>query len=197
MTRNRHSDRSLACTTPDRRPGPQTPSSPSSPSKTREPIPDSHQLEQIAENSASLLRFVKRRERGRGGPATAGGEGRGWLPRVHVPLGEGRGRDHFELRRRQPGFRESEIDGMNGEGGRLSRRLGGRPKCRAASGDRGRRRNRSAQPPGRSPSGTLGRTTRSPTANHRRQCPAAARSAARRRRSRRVSRAAIAARSSR
>ena len=122
---------------------------------------------------------------------------RGWLPRVHAPLGEGRGRDHAELRRARPGFRESEIGGMNGERGRLSRRLGGRPKCRAASDGRGRRHNRSPQPPGRSPSGTLGRTTRSPTANHRRQCPAAARSAARWRRSRRVSRAAIAARSSR
>ena len=113
--------------------------------QSRQPIPDSHQLEQIAENSASLLRFVKRRERGRGGPATAGGEGRGWLPRVHAPLGEGRGRDHAELRRARPGFRESEIDGMNGEGGQLSRRLGGRLRCRAASGGRGRRRNRSAQ----------------------------------------------------
>ena len=156
----------------------------------RRPIqanPDSHQLEQIAENSASLLQFVKRRERGRGGPATAepipdshqleqiaegqsrqspigadcgefgkfvaiceaegerprrAGDGgrreKEWLPRVHFPLGEGRGRDHAELRRARPGFRESEIDGMNGEGGRLSRRLGGRLKCRAASGGRGR-----------------------------------------------------------
>ena len=144
-----------------------------------EPIPDSHQLEQIAENSASLLRFVKRKERGRAGPATGGGERRngcrGSTPRLAMEGGGIISNCGGVARVPRVGDWRHEW-----QRGRLSRRLGGRLRCRAASGGRGRRRNRSAQPPGRSPSGTLGRTTRSPTANPPRPAPIAARSAAHR-----------------
>ena len=90
-------------------------------------IPDAHLLEAHSRQSpiktdggefgkfVAICEAAAERPPGGGGRRGAAREGVGC--RGHVPLCEGTGRNHAELRRPRPGFRESEIDGMNGGGG--------------------------------------------------------------------------------